>query len=136
MTGAPANTWLLALKCVIYVMNQTAIANLNWRTPYEKMWGVTPDISAMLEYHFYEPVYYKTLKPRFPKDLTEQQGWFVGISENVGNAMTYLILTKNKTILEQSVVQPAAIPGSFQNMRANYEKSLFEGNRMSSSFIR
>jgi hypothetical protein len=37
MTGAPANTWLLALKYVIYVMNQTAIASLNWRTPYEKM---------------------------------------------------------------------------------------------------
>jgi hypothetical protein len=65
MTGAPANTWLLALKYVIYMMNQTAIASINWRTPYQKMWGVTPDISTMLEYHFYKPVYYKTLKPRF-----------------------------------------------------------------------
>jgi hypothetical protein len=110
-------------------MNQTAIASLNWRTPYEKMWGVTPDISAMLEYHFYKPVYYKTLKPRFPKESTEQQGWFVGISENVGNAMTYLILTKNKTILERSVVQSATKPGAFQNMRANYERSLLEGKQ-------
>jgi hypothetical protein len=89
MTGAPTNTWLLALKYVIYLMNQTAIASLNWRTPYKKMWGVTPDISAMLEYHFYKPVHYKTLKPRFPKESMEQQGCFVGISENVGNAMTY-----------------------------------------------
>jgi membrane-associated phospholipid phosphatase len=80
MTGAPANTWLLALNYVIYVMNRTAIANLNWRTPYKKMWGVTPDISAMLEYHFYEPVYYKTLKPRFPKDSTEQQVFSYGVA--------------------------------------------------------
>jgi len=134
MTGAPANTWLLALQYVIYVMNRTSMQTLNWRTPYEKMWGVTPDISAMLEYHFYEPVYYKAVKPRFPKENVEEQGWFVGISENVGNAMTFLILTRNDTLIERSVTRSAAKPGSFQNLRANYDK-MKESGKEDEEFI-
>ena len=97
--------------------------------PYEKMWGVMPDISAMLEYHFYKPVYYKAVKPAFPGENTELQGWFVGISENVGHAMTYLILTQNNTIVEWSVTRTASMPGAFQNMKANYEKGLFKGKQ-------
>ncbi len=49
---------------------------------------------------FWEPVYYKLDDNRFPSKSKEQLGRFVGISEHVGHAMTFKILTNdtNKVI--------------------------------------
>jgi len=71
LVGAPAETWLLALEHVCMVMNCTATESLGWRTPLEKLAGVTPDISALLCFHFYEPVYYKRMDAGFPSESTE-----------------------------------------------------------------
>ena len=94
-TGAPSSVWLLCLTWVCYVLNHTAVASLNFRTPMEALTGVTPDISAMLHFTFWEPVYY--LDPgdelSFPSSPHEKLGRFVGIAENVGDALTFKILT-------------------------------------------
>ena len=58
-TGAPAYTWLLVLLYVIYILNRTATPSLGWKTPLEVLDGDTPDISAILQYQFWEPVYYQ-----------------------------------------------------------------------------
>jgi hypothetical protein len=41
-TGLPPQTWLLALMYVCFVLNFTASASLNWRTPMEILTGSAP----------------------------------------------------------------------------------------------
>jgi len=94
-TGAPAHCWLLALLYVCCVLNPTDIGSLGWCTPLEVLQGSTPDISSLLLFHFWEPVYYKVDDSSFPSDSTEKLGWFVGIAEHVGHALTFKVLTKD-----------------------------------------
>jgi hypothetical protein len=56
-TGLMPQTWLLALMYVCFVLNFTASASLNWRTPMEVLTGSTPDISPLLSFEWWEPVY-------------------------------------------------------------------------------
>ena len=56
---------------------------------------------------------------KFPSNSTEEQGGFVGIAENVGNAMTFKILTKEGKIIHQSVVRSAAKGNPFTDKRAD-----------------
>ena len=51
--GAPAETWLLALKYVAYVLNQVAHESLGYKTPLQALTGQCPDISAILIFHFW-----------------------------------------------------------------------------------
>ena len=110
-TGSPPYTWLLALMYVCFVLNFTASAALNWRTPTEVLTGSTPDISPLLRFGWWEPVYYKLDDSSFPSDSRERRGHFVGISEHVGHAMTYMILTDDThKILHRSNVRTALDP--------------------------
>ena len=90
--GAPASVWLLALIYVCYLLNHVASPALNWQTPLQVLYGITPDISALCQFHFWEPVYYST-DNKFPSDSPEKTGCWVGIAENCGDLLTYLILT-------------------------------------------
>src|SRR5210317_1527925 len=58
MSGAPAEVWLFALKYVARVHNWTSHESLKWKTPHEKRHGVQPDISSLLAFRFFRPVYY------------------------------------------------------------------------------
>ena len=55
-SGAPPESWVLIIHYVTYIMNRTARSVLNYRTPYEKLYGQTPDISVMTQFQFWEPV--------------------------------------------------------------------------------
>ena len=92
-TGAPANTWLLCLLYVCFLLYHLACWSLQWQTPLEALEGSTPDISPLLRFSFWDPVYYKLDDSYFPSGSTEGRGRWVGIAENVGHAMTYKILT-------------------------------------------
>ena len=77
-TGAPAYTWLLCLTYVCFLLNHLATESLGWKTPLETLHGSTPDISALLKLHFWEPVYFatdeqlsSTGKPGFPSETHE-----------------------------------------------------------------
>jgi hypothetical protein len=107
-TGSPANTWLLALMYVCFVLNFTATASLAWRTPMSVLVGSTSDISILLRFGWWEPVYYKLDDSDFPSDSPELLGRMVGFSENVGHAMTYKILTDGTDkIIHRSNVRTA-----------------------------
>jgi hypothetical protein len=67
-TGLPPQTWLLALMYVCFVLNFTASASLNWRTPMEILTGSTPDISPLLSFQWWEPVYFKLDDTSFPSN--------------------------------------------------------------------
>ena len=66
--GAPSYTWYLALKYAAKLLNHLAAKTLNYKTPIEVAFGVTPDISSLIQFYFYQPVYFlDTNKPSFPK---------------------------------------------------------------------
>jgi hypothetical protein len=57
--------------------------------------GTTNDISQLLYFSFYDPVYYHDDDSPFPSTSKECHGRWVGFSENMGNFMTFKILTNN-----------------------------------------
>ena len=118
-SGAPAYTWLLALKYKCFLKNHTAHESLGWRTPSEWLLGYTPDISVLLIFVFWEPVYYAVNEATWPEDPHEALGRFVGIADTVGAAVTFKILTEDMKVIARSVVRTATKPGVFQNLRAN-----------------
>ena len=117
-TGAPPSLWLQALMYVCLVLNLTSNASLNYAVPYTVLTGVTPDISALLQCEWYEPVYYREEEAEFPSVSKEKLGWFVGVAEHVGYAMTYKVLTKDSSkIIFRSAIRSARDPKT-QNKRA------------------
>ena len=91
-TGAPDDTWLLATEYVCFLLNHTYNRSIGG-IPLQHLLGHTIDISALLRFHFYQKVYYATSEPHPAPN--EGMGYVVGISENVGPAMTYKILTSD-----------------------------------------
>ena len=121
-SGAPGNCWLLASQYICHLENHLAHRTLGWRTPMEWMTGQTPDISVILQFQFYEPVFYK--KDGFDKwaESNEALGRFVGFATNIGHAMTYKILTEDNKVIARSDVRTARKQGvEFDNPRAMKE---------------
>ena len=54
--NVPTVLWYLCCKYVAYLRNRTASEQLGWRTPFEKLYGITPDISCLMQFAFYERV--------------------------------------------------------------------------------
>jgi hypothetical protein len=79
--------------------------------------GSTHDISPLICFHFWEPVYYKLDNSDFLSNSREKCGHFVGISKSVRHAMTFKILT-NDTLkaIHQSNVRSALNPHA-KNLR-------------------
>ena len=104
-SGAPEYLWYMCMLYVTYLLNRVAVETLGWRTPIEKCFGETPDISALMQFEFYEPIFYFD-QESFPNSC-EKEGYFLGIAENKGDALTYWILTEQNTVLARSVVRSA-----------------------------
>jgi hypothetical protein len=123
-TGATANSWLLALTYICFIFNHVAAETLEWQTPLQQLTGVTTDISALLYFTFWEPVYYATGdsmkyegKPGFPSETSEARGRFVGFGESVGDVLTYKVLTDDThKIIFRSYVR-SVLPNGEQNKR-------------------
>ena len=106
-TGAPTYLWFFCMLYVVYLQNRVAMESLNWRTPIEVALGETPDISSLLQFAFYEPVYYyDPIGNKFP-DTKEKIGHFVGIAENKGDELTFWVLTGHRTVIARSVIRSA-----------------------------
>ena len=98
---------------VVQVLNNTALESLKWITPFQACYGITPDISALLQFKFYKPVYYSE-ESSFPH-TQEKFGHWLGVAENKGDALTYLILADNFQVLTWSLVPP--ITDTKKNLR-------------------
>ena len=105
-----------------------ATESLGWKTPLEVLTGNTPDISQLLQFQFYEPVYYATAaallyadKPKFPSETCEGSGRIVGFGENVGDAFTYKILTDDTNV----VIYRSAVRSAMSPMTAIYACAIF-----------
>ena len=102
-TGAPELVWTDCVKWITDIHNITANEALGYRTPYEKRHGSTPDISAFIVFHFWEPILYLEANNSFP-DSKELPGRFLGIAKNVGDALTFVILSQKGTHIQRSVI--------------------------------
>jgi hypothetical protein len=105
---------------------------LNWQIPLTVLLGTTVDVSPLLRFHWFQPVFYTVDDPSFPSESPEALGYFVGISTHCGHAMTFKVLTAdtNKVIL-RSQVRPADDP-----LRPNLRLTdLFDGEPPSRIYV-
>ena len=105
--GAPANCWLLCLIYVCYLLNHIACTALDGKMPLLALTGITPDISIILLFTFYQPVFYATYDHHFPSESEERAGYWVGFGEHCGDAMTHTILDHDtQKVIYRSAVRP------------------------------
>ena len=104
---ASANCWLLCLIYVCYLLNHIACTALDGKIPLLALTGITPDISIILIFTFYQPVFYATYDQHFPSESEERTGYWVGFGEPCGYAMTHKILDHDtQEIINRSAVRP------------------------------
>jgi hypothetical protein len=88
------------------------------------------DISALLQYHFYEKIYFKVHESSYPSESKERLRNRVGVAEHVGDSMTYKILTADtQKLIYTSEIRTAEDP-SCENKRAD-EQGKGEGTSKS-----
>ena len=108
-SGCPACCWLLCLQYICVVLNHLASPILQGICPVQALEGTTPDISFMLHFSFYDPVYYRidSSEPdlNFPSSSNEKKGYWVGFADNQGDRPTWRILTEDthKIIISSGV---------------------------------
>jgi hypothetical protein len=117
--GIPASRWFIVAKYVAYVWNRMSLKSLKDRTPHEQVHGTTPDISILMQFHIWEPVYYAiNEKAPFPSETNEAFGFFAGFSEHVGNAFCFEIIDAETEVqVDRSLVRTATDP-ELANIRA------------------
>ena len=65
MQGTPANCWLLCLIYVCYLLNHIACAAQDGKIPLFALTGITPDISIIILFTYYQPVFNATHDQHF-----------------------------------------------------------------------
>ena len=106
-SGAPANCWLLCLSNMCYLLNHIACSALDGQIPLLALTGTNPDISIILLFTFYQPVFYATDNQHFPSESEERAGYWVGFGEHCGDAMTQKILDHDtQKRIYRSAVRP------------------------------
>ena len=96
-SGCPPYIWFLAMSYVIFCLNNCVDPTLadGTKSPLQVATFLMTDISPLLYFYFWEPVYFllDESEQRFPGKSKELRGHWVGISEHIGNKMTYKIIT-------------------------------------------
>ena len=106
-SGAPANCWLLCLMFVCYLLNHIACAALDGKIPLFALPSIMPDISIILLFTFYQPVFYATFDQNFLSESEERAGYWVDFGEHYGDAMTHKVLDhETQKIIYRSPVSP------------------------------
>ena len=90
-----------------YLLNHIDCPALDGKIPLLALTGITPDISIILLFTFYQPVFYATYDQHFPSESEERAGYWVGFGEHCGDAMTHKILDHDtQKIIYRSAVRP------------------------------
>jgi hypothetical protein len=137
-TGTPVEFWCYAIEWVARILSLTAqnLPALKSRTPEEAMVGHTPDISEFAHYTWFEWVWYQDVTAYSETSIS--LGRWIGIASDVGQPMTFWILTQNCTIIARSSVKslqdfetrdPVVI-----SQQETFMQSIFERKKLSSEF--
>ena len=106
-TGAPAHCWLLTIQYVCYILNHISTASLGGQVPLQVLYGVTPDISIMLLYTFYQSVFYATCDQHFPSKS----------EEHCGDSLTHMVLDGDiLKIIYRSAIRPRTLKNPNQGL--------------------
>ena len=111
-SGCPACCWLLCLQYICVVLNHLPSPALQGICPVQALKGTTPDVSFLLHFSFYDPVYNRIdcSEPdlNFPSSSNEKKGYWVSFANNQGDIFTWRILTEDtQKIIIRSGVQSA-----------------------------
>ena len=91
-----------------YILNHLSCEALDGNVNLGMLYGVSPDISILLLYTFYQPVFYATHNQSYPTAIEERAARWVGFGEHVGDALTHKLLDDDtKKILYRSAVRPS-----------------------------
>jgi Reverse transcriptase (RNA-dependent DNA polymerase) len=103
--GVPDPAWYFAIKYLADVHNICYCA-AHKSTPFQKRHGETPDISAYLQFSFWEPVLYADVDKSFPSTSERPARW-IGVAHNVGDSLTYWLFDdQTKKVIARSTVRP------------------------------
>ena len=121
-TGEPDSMWYMAAQYVADVHNICSDSKLpNAMTPLQYQSGVTPDISAYLQFTFWQAILYLDHESDWPASK-ERSGRWLGIAKGIGDLLTFWILDdQSKNILARSVVRPFS-----DNLRVKWDPELSE----------
>ena len=75
-----------------YILNHLSCEALDGNVPLGMLYGVSPDISMLLLYTFYQPVFSATHNQSYPSVHEESAARWVGFGEHVGDALTHMLL--------------------------------------------
>ena len=133
-TGAPAYCWLLTLQYVCYILNHISTGSLGWQVPLQVLYGVTPDISIILLYTFYQPIFYTTHGQYFPSDSEERAGYWVGFAEYCGDSISHKVLdAETLIIIHRSALRPRTLKnlnkGLLTRVIVSITTCLYKGNK-------
>ena len=121
-SGCPACCWLQCLQYICVVLNHLASPTLQGICPVQASEGTTPDISFLLHFSFYEPVYYRidSSEPdlNFPSSSNEKKGYWVGFADNQGDSLTWRILTEDT---QKIIIRSGVHKGSKYNVMVEWE---------------
>ena len=78
--------------CLDHVPNSPYGGVLDGKMPLFAITGITPDITIILLFTFYQPVFCATYDQNFPSESEERTGYWVGFGKHCGDAMTHKIL--------------------------------------------
>ena len=93
-SGMLANCWLLCLLYACSLLNHVSSDVHNGKTSQQMLDGTTSDISKFCYFAFGDEVFY-SINNKFPSESPEKEAYWVGIAENVGDALTWKLLTKD-----------------------------------------
>ena len=91
-TGAPADCWLLCMIHASYILNHLSCEAFDGNVPQGMLYGVSPVISIILLYTFYQPVFYATHNQSYSSVSEERAACWAGFGEHVGDALTHKLL--------------------------------------------
>ena len=96
---------LLCMSYACYILNHLSCKSLQGQIPLTKIYGITPDISIIMMYTFYQSASYATPNQSVPSTSEEKHAFSVGFGEHVGDAITHKLLdySSNKIIYHSAV---------------------------------
>lgn len=98
--NVPARLWDYGLRYQAEILTRMPRGN-EPRTGYERLTGVTPDISEWLDFSFYDLVWYWSTVGEPSREL----GRWLGISHRIGSDLCYFILTKAGKVVSTTTLQ-------------------------------
>ena len=107
LTNTPLHLWDYCWMycCELKSLTVTKLTYLDGRTPFEKVFGYTPDISEFMDLSWFEWVWYHDPSD----DVKIKLGRWIGPAHSVGQGMESYILTDKSTVVTRSSISKLSI---------------------------